>query len=127
MINLLSLIYMVFDPCLFLNLSSALAEDSNYEDESKYRTSISRAYYAAFLLSRSYLESLNYSFSPESNVHKKVIDYMKNENSFISSLLFKLRNNRNNADYNLNDQIKKGITISSIKSAQMIIDEIRKL
>jgi len=41
---------MAFDPCLLLSLSSALSEDTNYEDESKYRTSISRAYYAAFLV-----------------------------------------------------------------------------
>lgn len=118
---------MPFDPCLLLSLSSALSEDPNYEDESKYRTSISRAYYAAFLVTRSYLESAGYNFPPDSNVHKKVIDYMKNKNSFISNLLFNLRDRRNNADYNLDAQIKKGITISSMKSAQMVIDEIRKL
>ena len=118
---------MAFDPCLLLSLSTALSEDSNYEDESKYRTSISRAYYAAFLVARRYLESSGYIFPPESNVHRKVIDYMKDKNSFISNLLFKLRNRRNDADYNLNIQIKKGITISSIKSAQMVIDEIDKL
>jgi len=75
---------MPFDPCLLLSLSAALSEDSNYEDESKYRTSISRAYYAAFLVSRSYLESAGYYFPPESNVHKKVIDYMKDKNSFVT-------------------------------------------
>lgn len=118
---------MAFDPCLLLSLSSALSEDTNYEDESKYRTSISRAYYAAFLVARCYLESSGYSFPPDSNVHKKVIDYMKDKNSFISNLLFKLRDRRNHADYDLDIQIKKGITISSIKSAQTVIDEIRKL
>jgi len=51
---------------------------------------------------------------------------MKDKNSFISNLLFKLRDRRNHADYDLDIQIKKGITISSIKSAQTVIDEIRK-
>jgi uncharacterized protein (UPF0332 family) len=118
---------MPFDPCLLLSLSSALSEDLNYENESKYRTSISRAYYAAFLVSRGYLESAGYSFPPDSNVHKNVIKYMEDKDSLIGAILFKLRRNRNNADYNLNIQIEKGIVISSIKSAQMIIDKVRKL
>jgi len=67
---------MAFDPCLLLSLSSALSEDTHYEDESKNRTSISRAYYAAFLVARSYLESAGYNFPPDSKCHKKVIEFI---------------------------------------------------
>ena len=124
---------MAFNPCLFLNLSCKLSEDSNYDDESKYRTSISRAYYAAFLVTRTYLESkgYNYNYDPlkqeRENVHSKVFHDLKKRNPHISNILFKLRQNRNNADYDLNKQIKKGITISSLKSAEMIIETISKL
>lgn len=38
---------MTFDPIKFLKLANDLFVDGNYDEEEKYRTCVSRAYYAA--------------------------------------------------------------------------------
>lgn len=118
---------MSFDPRCFLNLSYQLSDDITYDEESKYRTSISRAYYAAFLISRTYLESEDFTLSSTRSVHQEIIEYMKDVNYLVSNLLIKLRKNRTDADYNLTMLVKKGITNSSIRCAQQIIDEVNNM
>lgn len=115
---------MSFDPCYFLKLSYQLRDDGNYQDESGYRTSVSRAYYAAFLVSRTYLESKKYPLSPSGKAHKEVIDHMAGINILVRNMLFQLRRNRTTADYYLNIEVKKGLANSSLISAQKIIDEV---
>lgn len=118
---------MPFDPCLLLNLSSSLFQDDKYDEEAKYRTSISRAYYAAFLISRTYLESKGWYFDPAGTVHKEVISHMKKDSTLVGTLLFKLRQDRNDADYNLDKKVEQGITRRSIKYAQQVLEEVNKL
>jgi hypothetical protein len=70
------MIAMVFDPNKFLNLAIYLRIDSNrnYDTESKYRTVIGRAYYAAFLFSKKFLEEEKHRrFSKDKSVHEQVV------------------------------------------------------
>lgn len=118
-----------FDPHNLLDLSLKLYKDNNYHEETKYRTSISRAYYAAFLVSREYLESkqgIHFDHKNE-NVHKKVITYMRKKNPKIGQRLYDLREKRNGADYDLNIPFEAGITIYLTGMAKDIIATVEKL
>ncbi|WP_245859849.1 HEPN domain-containing protein [Methanosarcina spelaei] len=118
---------MPFDPCNFLNLSRQLVDDSSYHDESKYRTSVSRAYYSAFLVSRTYLESKNYTLSPSGKAHKEVINYMAGINVLVRNMLYKLRQNRTTADYFLHIEVKKGHVNNSLICAEKVIEEVSNM
>lgn len=115
---------MSFDPQLLLDLADKLCNDTNYHDESKYRTSISRAYYAAYLTARDKLESNGVSFSKNTTVHKEVIDKLRQKNRIAGNMLFNLRKERNKADYELDIEIKMGIAISCLKSSRLIIEKL---
>lgn len=114
---------MVFDPLSFLELANTLSADVNYEDEAVYRTSTGRAYYAAYLICRRYLE-INGDAISGTTTHKEVIDKIRGKNPHVGSLLYRLRRNRNEADYDVGTPYRKGFAISSIKLAQIIVDKI---
>lgn len=118
------IIIMVFDPLSFLELANNLHVDINYEDEAAYRTSTSRAYYAAYLICRKYLENNEHTFSKSAKAHREVMNEVNKKDPHVRSLLHKLRLNRNAADYDMDTPYGKGFTISSLKLAQKIIDKI---
>jgi uncharacterized protein (UPF0332 family) len=73
-------------------------------DEAKWRTAVSRAYYAAFCEARGYLTRVEGLAVPEGpEAHQFVIDVFANKSSTglrrISSRLDGLRDDRNKADY----------------------------
>jgi uncharacterized protein (UPF0332 family) len=115
---------MAFNPQLLLVLADDLCEDPNYDDEAKYRTSISRAYYAAYLTARCELESTGIDFSKSVTVHKEVFEQLKKKNKRVSNMLFNLRLKRNDADYELGMKIQKGLALSCLKSSRHIVDNI---
>jgi uncharacterized protein (UPF0332 family) len=59
----------MFDPLDFLPVAYAL---KNEADEAKIRTSIGRAYYAAFLYAREWLRAKNYDIFDDYRDHGKV-------------------------------------------------------
>lgn len=115
---------MVFDPSSFLELANNLHLDANYENEAVYRTSTSRAYYAAHLICRKHFEKKDGAFSKSANAHQEVMDSVKKKDPHISSLLYKLRKQRNDADYEMDTPYRKGFANSSLMLAQKIIDKI---
>ncbi|CAG1005969.1 hypothetical protein METP3_03765 [Methanosarcinales archaeon] len=118
---------MTFDPKHFLDLATILISDTKYCNEARCRTSISRAYYAAHLISRKKLELKGYSFSTDDKVHWKVIEGMIKENFVIGDMLKKLRKYRNDADYDLNKEITNYMTIYSKTLAEAVIEEANKI
>ncbi len=95
---------MVFDPSEFHVLAQKLISDSSYDQSSRLRTAISRAYYSAFLISKEKLESLRgkpYTKVENETIHKTVIEGLAKYNSDWKYLLFNYRNKRNEADYDL--------------------------
>lgn len=114
---------MAFNPHLLFDLADKLCEDLNYEDEARYRTSISRAYYAAYLTTRQKLESSGIIFTKASTVHKEVSDALRDTDRNAFNMLYYLRQKRNNADYDLDMKIQKGLAITCLKRSKIIIDK----
>lgn len=83
----------------FLELAKILVTDSNYEVESRTRTAIGRAYYAAFLATRKKLQELGYSLREKYRIHDQVIEFAKGENTTLGNWLGTLFDERVEADY----------------------------
>lgn len=126
---------MPFNPKDFLKLSKDLIDDTQYNTrESVYRTSISRAYYSAFLVCRTWLETKGYKFPPTTDAHQKVIKYLRQKRIYknlhhktrtVADVLAKLRRSgRNEADYNLQKEFKKQDAQKWIRDAEYIINSI---
>lgn len=137
---------MTFDPIKFLKLANDLFVDGNYDEEEKYRTCVSRAYYAAHLFTREKLKKLKRITGTEvderkGEMHQKVIDalkYMKEENKIVWGekkekklwqRLNKLKLKRGDADYNLNEnfQYMEKTVKFYIEDADDIIQRVNKL
>jgi uncharacterized protein (UPF0332 family) len=117
---------MTFDPQHFLDLATNLIGDTQYNGEARYRTSISRAYYAAHLVSKKKLEEIGITFPVEEDkakIHKFVIDSLSRKNKGIGDMLWNLRRRRNEADYNLNTEFNKYGTELLLSAAETVIKE----
>ena len=89
-----------FSPRKFLKLATQLVADRNYEEPCRIRTSIGRAYYAAFLYVKEKMERLGYHFPDDHTVHQKVIDaLMDRGDTKMGSKLDRLLEKRRDADY----------------------------
>lgn len=99
---------MSFNWSEYLGLAQQLAGKAQISatQESRLRSAISRAYYAAFLLARNYLRDEESISIPEKQSHKFVIEQFKNSSEEvrkkIGKNLARLRFNRNKADYDDN-------------------------
>lgn len=123
---------MKFDWSEYFNLAKELIDSDT--NEAKQRSSISRAYYAAFCLARNYLRDyLEIKPRSDENKHKFVAEKFqhhdrKNQKMIeIGRDLSRLRSDRNKADYedtllNLTNKNK-----SALKIAENIINKINEL
>lgn len=94
------------------------------KSEGLIRSGISRAYYAAFLIAR-YVLGLEYL--ELSKVHRRVVDILKeNGHANIADKLAKLREERNNADYDVYRTMQVKTLIWAVCTAKNIIEEILK-
>ena len=127
---------MKFDWSEYFNLANELIKtDAN---EAKQRSSISRAYYAAFCIAKNYLRdnlgdpSLSKK-NPDINLHQYVakefreIDPRNKKMTEIARDLTLLRTLRNNADYEDTIFSLQKNTQMSLQLAQNIIDNVNKL
>lgn len=89
-----------FKPRKFLKLATQLIADRDYEEPCRIRTSIGRAYYAAFLYIKEKMERLGYHFPDDYRVHQTVIDaLMDRGDTTMGSRLDRLLEKRRIADY----------------------------
>lgn len=118
-----------FDPEEFLEVAKELKKIDTFPILGKLRTSVSRAYYAAFLKAKIKLESLGYSFPNNSQIHLDVRDCLnyKLKKSDIASPLLELFNHRVNADYEIKKRISPQICDRCIKLSEEIINLIDNL
>jgi len=126
-----------FDPEDFLNLARALLNEDNTDFENaRYRSSISRAYYAAFLKAmEKCAERRGYTYDKSADVHKEVIKDVKSilgdrtSGDFLRSLK-KLRTNaelkelRTNADYDLSPSPNKTKVEEAINLSDLVIGSV---
>lgn len=115
---------MNFDPVSFYLLAGALhcsKELDSTLDEAKYRTSISKSYYAAFLKAR---EGSSVTTRSES-VHKQVIDFYKGKRKeSLSNRLDSLRIMRGNADYDMDCKITGRESGNALSLSRKILEEL---
>lgn len=123
---------MKFDWQKYLELAQELIEgDTN---EAKQRSSISRAYYAAFCYARNYLRDyLDFKPRNDKNEHQAVIkefqkyDRKNRKMIEIGNDLSRLRLDRNKADYNDIFMSLGSKAPYALKLAKNIIDKINEL
>lgn len=124
-----------FDWQSFLELAEALrqcAEDSQDPSlaEASLRSSISRAYYAAFHAAKSYIEKTEVMspFRGKTNDHGAAIDYLQSHSDHqlrkMGEQLGRLRRRRNNADYDVHPRITDKHAEGAIRNARDIVDAL---
>lgn len=117
---------MTFDPEYFLSLAKDMVGDLDYDEDARYRTAVSRAYYAAHLISRKIFEEMGVKFpidpENEGKIHTMVIDALIKVNEPTSVVLKKLRKIRNKADYDLDYNFKKYGVETLIGQAKDVIN-----
>lgn len=110
----------MFNPLDFLDLAEELKSAT---DETKIRTSIGRAYYAAFLYAREWLRGKNWTIYDDGRDHLEVqkgIGYYKGRK--LKDKMDSLRRNyRNEADYKLGIGFNERDASDAIKLAQIVI------
>ncbi|MBW4547451.1 MAG: DNA-binding protein [Symplocastrum torsivum CPER-KK1] len=128
---------MCFNWSKYLDLAQELASSNSSEsNEAKLRSSISRAYYAAFCKARIYLRDIEqdprlqrdkYS-TKHFNVHEYVIEDLRSRKNKeerelfqIGEYLFRLRRRRNNADYDDFIHSLPSVVQQSLKEAEFAI------
>lgn len=116
-----------FSPETFLEIAKYLRDNKTISEIGRFRTSINRAYYAAFLLSRTRLELKGKSFKKEAQ-HQDVRDYLKDLNQdFVATQLETLFSYRVDADYILKAEINKALCDKCILLSETIIESIEEI
>lgn len=129
---------MPFDPKDFLAIAKGLMGDDKYGNESAYRTCVSRAYYSAFLVCRTFLEKKHgFRFPQSSDVHRLVVRRLRQRRVVrslsgpygarytVADTLKDLRiNGRNEADYDTTISIGQGDAQNWIQQAEYVVSKI---
>ncbi len=106
----------MFDPINFFKLAQHMVEGS----EAEIRTSISRAYYASFLIVRDKL-GLKVSI-PE--VHRESVKKLYEKSPPLANNLHNLRRLRNISDYNMKIKVNPKYGKTALKLASYIIGKV---
>jgi len=115
----------VYDPRRFLDLANDLLNDGDYERESRARTAIGRAYYAAFLIARQKLREKGVRIPESSEIHRIVIQtFMEKGLSMIGNPLDQLREKRVDADYHMESNITVSLGQKCAKLSEYVIQLI---
>ena len=125
---------MNFDWSQYLNLAKEFLGQPTppASQEAKMRSAISRAYYAAFMSARNYLqETEGYSIPTTADAHKYVLQQFKQssdrERQNIGRNLENLRRDRNAADYKHNVPDLFKISKIAVKRSQRVLYKLSNL
>lgn len=119
---------MAFEPSEFLIIAEKLISDLRYKNQAGFRTSVSRSYYAAFLVIRKKLEDLGISIKQGYEQHQDVIDTVMNKGyTNVGNKLRSLRDKRNDADYHLYADINETLAEKCTKLSSVIISSSNNL
>jgi len=118
------------DPRVFLELAEELSERT--DSEAAQRTSVSRSYYALYLLLHKFLKSKGISLPDTAVAHERVYRYLHNcglqEVRSVASHLNDLRDERNIADYQLEETEFRDARVASLlfNKAQKAYDSFQE-
>ena len=117
-------LYKGFDPVEFLNIAKKLLLINDLNEKGKFRTSIGRAYYSAFLLIRTRLERKGIKFGEEKQL-KEVRNSLKSiDKDYMADQLKELFDYRIDADYYLIDSVNKSISRSLCNKCILIAEQV---
>jgi len=116
-----------FNPSNFLDFAEQILNDRDYDERSKIRTAIGRAYYASFLMVKKKLEETGRSFLDVDRIHRQVIEEAVNWNSQIANKLETLRSHRVDADYEMNANIAIDIARKCTRISRSILNSLPAL
>jgi len=117
-----------FSPRKFLKLATLLIADKKYEEPCRIRTSVGRAYYAAFLYTKAKLQRVGHTFPDDHTVHTAVINaLMDRGDTKIGSKLNALKEKRRIADYYMDTPISKGEGNHYVGVSERIINAVELL
>lgn len=111
----------MFAPSEFLELAKALHTQATVE--SYARSSVSRAYYSAFLTAKQ--KGRVVATKKDDNIHALVFDYCSSYLPLMANDLKDLRLRRNKADYNLDIVFSAKDSDWAIRTAEGIIYDLR--
>lgn len=124
---------MSFNWSEYLALAQQLAGKAQISatQESRLRSAISRAYYAAFIQARNYLRDTMGLSIPRQNTHQYVSDQFQNSSDpihqQIGGSLARLRYRRTKADYDDVVANLPNLTQRSLKLAAQVISNLQRL
>lgn len=120
-----------FNPEDFLNLARVLLADTDPNlENARYRSSISRAYYAAFLKAREKCaERGGYRYGNSPDVHREVIEDVKGilGDRTSGDFLRSLRELRTKADYDLYPNPNKKKVEEAIDLSDLVIGRVKSI
>jgi uncharacterized protein (UPF0332 family) len=113
-----------------LSLAKYLAP-SDENDEARLRSSISRAYYAAFCIARNHLRDVEQKPIPDESVHSYVISQFyslgkRGNGKKLALELRRLRNHRNRADYDDSINGLSSMSQDALIRAERVISYLKK-
>jgi uncharacterized protein (UPF0332 family) len=115
----------LFDWTEFLELAKSLVGQSNrgYSQEAADRSAVSRAYYAAFCCARNYAEAqLGFKRKETAMDHRALCDFLKNQGKVqVAADLTRLRQWRNDCDYEDQGPNIRAIVVSALSTASQIV------
>lgn len=116
----------MFDPLDFYLLSKQISEDPDYPEQSRRRTAIGRAYYAAFLVSYVFLMKMGSSIN-SGQIHRDVREHLMRFDTRIGSKLESLHNHyRVPCDYHLELDIDRKMADNAFSLTEEILRSFEK-
>lgn len=110
----------MFDPHDFLGLSKAIFADSQYQSAAGFRTSVGRAYYAAFHHAMQWLMTQGWAPTRQGKIHNQVTRALRSRNSYAAQLFKSLQDLRVTSDYHPQDQIDQAEAQKSIQLSEAV-------
>lgn len=95
----------MFDPDTLLEIVEKIRLKSELQTEAGVRTALNRSYFSSMLKAKLRLTELGVTLSNNDEIHKEVIEKIKEKNSGMADKLNTLYDMRINADYNLEETI----------------------
>lgn len=118
----------LFNPEEFLEIARDIIEDEKYPLSGRFRTSIGRAYYAAFLMARKKLGELGERLVEEQKIHAELRDKLRKIGRVdISKSLEDLFSLRIDADYFPKIKINQATCFNALGYAENIINLINSI
>ena len=117
---------MTFNPLDLYETSKRINSYTSLPQEARYRTTINRAYYAAFLYAYQQLLNQGEKFEDDHRVHRDVRERLHDLFPIIASQLEALHNNyRVPSDYYLDESIDSHMVSKADKLTKAIIEALR--